>query len=167
MRVDFLRGHNLAYNPSLRFGEDYTLYCEALCLGARFRLVHHFGYIYSTPYGRHSREVSPYSHSKPDGQGMARNLLLLKDRYSAELSSTQVKAFDGRAELLDALDVWWEFEAAHFSRDWRKAARALAASGIVRRLAARMWVSELLIIPIKKLLATGRSATTLKPAEPR
>jgi succinoglycan biosynthesis protein ExoO len=167
MRVDFLRDHNLAYNATLRFGEDYLLYCEALCLGAKFRMVQHFGYIYSTPYGRHSREVSPHSHSKPDGQGMARNLLLLKDRYSAELSSAKVKAFDRRAALLVALDLWWEFEAAHFSRDWRKAGRALAASGTVRRLAARMFLSELLIIPIKKFLATGGGATTLKPAEPR
>jgi succinoglycan biosynthesis protein ExoO len=167
MRVNFLRGHNLAYNTSLRFGEDYLLYCEALCLGARFRLVQYLGYLYSTPYGRHSKEVSPYSHSKPDGQGMARNLLLLKDRYSAELSSAKVKAFDRRAALLVALDLWWEFEAAHFSRDWRKAGRALVASGIVRRLAARMFLSDLLIIPIKKLLAAGHGATTLKPAEPR
>jgi succinoglycan biosynthesis protein ExoO len=167
MRADFLRDHNLTYNAGLRFGEDYLLYCEALCLGARFRLVQHLGYIYSTPYGRHSKESSPHSHSKPDGQAMARNLLLLKDGYSAELSSEEVKAFDRRAALLVALDLWWEFEAAHFSRDWRKAGRALAASGTVRRLAARMYLSELLIIPIKKLLATGNGATALKPAEPR
>jgi succinoglycan biosynthesis protein ExoO len=167
MRADFLRDHNLTYNAGLRFGEDYLLYCEALCLGARFRLVQHLGYIYSTPYGRHSKESSPHSHSKPDGQAMVRNLLLLKDGYSAELSSEEVKAFDRRAALLVALDLWWEFEAAHFSRDWRKAGRALAASGTVRRLAARMYLSELLIIPIKKLLATGNGATALKPAEPR
>jgi hypothetical protein len=30
-----------------------------------------------------------------------------------------------------------------------------------------MFLSDLLIIPIKKLLATGHRATTLKPAEPR
>jgi succinoglycan biosynthesis protein ExoO len=167
MRVDFLRDHNLAYDASLRFGEDYTLYCEALCLGARFRLVQYFGYVYSTPYGRHSREVSPHSHSKPDGQGMARNLLLLKDKYAGELSSAKVKALDRKAAHLAALDLWWEFEAAYFGRDWRKAGRALAASGVVRRLAARMLLSDLLIIPIKKLLATGAGATTLKPAEPR
>jgi succinoglycan biosynthesis protein ExoO len=167
MRVEFLRDHHLAYNANLRFGEDYLLYCEALCLGARFRIVQHFGYVYSTPYGRHSREVSPHSHSRPDGQGMARNLLLVKDRYSAELSSARVKAFDRRAALLVGLDLWWEFEAAHFSRDWRKAGQALAASGIVRRLAARMFLAELLIIPIKKLLATTGGVTTLKPSEPR
>ncbi len=44
MRRSFLSQHNLAYNPSLRLGEDFDLYARALALGARYKVVRHCGY---------------------------------------------------------------------------------------------------------------------------
>jgi succinoglycan biosynthesis protein ExoU len=41
----FLNRHGLRYDQSLRLGEDYALYAEALALGARFQIVEACGYV--------------------------------------------------------------------------------------------------------------------------
>lgn len=45
MRVGFLREHGLAYDPTLRLGEDFALYAHALAAGARFKTVAGCGYV--------------------------------------------------------------------------------------------------------------------------
>jgi succinoglycan biosynthesis protein ExoU len=45
MRRAFLQEHQLAYDESLRLGEDFVLYAQALARGARFRLVAAAGYV--------------------------------------------------------------------------------------------------------------------------
>ena len=45
IRRDFLDGNNLAYDPTLRLGEDYDLYVRCLLAGARFQLSHRIGYV--------------------------------------------------------------------------------------------------------------------------
>jgi succinoglycan biosynthesis protein ExoU len=45
MRRSFLQAHHLAYDESLRLGEDFVLYAQALARGARFRLIEACGYI--------------------------------------------------------------------------------------------------------------------------
>lgn len=45
MRRSFLQAHRLAYDESLRLGEDFVLYAQALARGARFRLVEACGYV--------------------------------------------------------------------------------------------------------------------------
>jgi succinoglycan biosynthesis protein ExoU len=45
IRRAFLNGHELAYDESLRLGEDFVLYAQALARGARFRLVPAAGYV--------------------------------------------------------------------------------------------------------------------------
>lgn len=45
MRRSFLQAHGLAYDESLRLGEDFVLYAQALARGARFRLIPACGYI--------------------------------------------------------------------------------------------------------------------------
>lgn len=45
MRRAFLLAHHLAYDESLRLGEDFVLYAQALARGARFRLIPACGYI--------------------------------------------------------------------------------------------------------------------------
>jgi succinoglycan biosynthesis protein ExoU len=45
MRRAFLHDHHLAYDESLRLGEDYVLYAQALARGARFRLIPAAGYV--------------------------------------------------------------------------------------------------------------------------
>lgn len=45
MRRAFLERHGLGYDESLRLGEDYALYAEALAHGARFVMVDACGYV--------------------------------------------------------------------------------------------------------------------------
>ena len=45
IRRAFLSEHQLAYDESLRLGEDFVLYAQALARGARFRLVPAAGYV--------------------------------------------------------------------------------------------------------------------------
>ena len=45
MRRAFLAGAGLAYDETLRLGEDFILYAHALALGARFRVVEACGYV--------------------------------------------------------------------------------------------------------------------------
>lgn len=44
IRRDFLERHRLAYDETLRLGEDYALYAKAMLEGARFRLIRSCGY---------------------------------------------------------------------------------------------------------------------------
>jgi succinoglycan biosynthesis protein ExoU len=45
VRRAFLQAHHLAYDETLRLGEDFVLYAQALARGARFRLVPACGYV--------------------------------------------------------------------------------------------------------------------------
>ena len=45
MRRAFLHDHQLAYDESLRLGEDFVIYAQALARGARFRVVPPCGYV--------------------------------------------------------------------------------------------------------------------------
>jgi len=45
IRRSFLQGQHLAYDETLRLGEDFVLYAQALARGARFRIIPACGYI--------------------------------------------------------------------------------------------------------------------------
>ncbi|QNE04876.1 glycosyltransferase family 2 protein [Croceicoccus marinus] len=45
IKTDFIRAHRLAYDETLRLGEDFIFYANALACGARFRLADTVGYI--------------------------------------------------------------------------------------------------------------------------
>jgi succinoglycan biosynthesis protein ExoU len=45
LRRAFLEDAGLAYDETMRLGEDYDLYARALAAGARFRIVHTVGYL--------------------------------------------------------------------------------------------------------------------------
>lgn len=45
IRRDLLAAAALDYDETLRLGEDFVLYCQALAAGARFRLVQQCGYV--------------------------------------------------------------------------------------------------------------------------
>lgn len=45
MRRSFLESHHLAYDPTLRLGEDFVLYATALALGAKFKILPPCGYV--------------------------------------------------------------------------------------------------------------------------
>ena len=59
IRREFLDKHGLRYDPSLRLGEDYALYAQALAAGAKFLLVPTAGYVSverpDSLSGRHSK----------------------------------------------------------------------------------------------------------------
>ncbi|HEY4032067.1 MAG TPA: glycosyltransferase family 2 protein [Caulobacteraceae bacterium] len=66
MRRAFLQDHNLAYDETLRLGEDYVLYAQALARGARFRLIPACGYVAveraASISGSHgAAELGPYA----------------------------------------------------------------------------------------------------------
>jgi succinoglycan biosynthesis protein ExoU len=66
MRRAFLQEHHLAYDESLRLGEDYVLYAQALARGARFRLIPACGYVAveraASISGSHGvEELAPYA----------------------------------------------------------------------------------------------------------
>jgi succinoglycan biosynthesis protein ExoU len=66
MRRAFLHEHHLAYDESLRLGEDYVLYAQALARGARFRLIPACGYVAvereASISGSHGvAELAPYA----------------------------------------------------------------------------------------------------------
>jgi succinoglycan biosynthesis protein ExoU len=45
MRRAFLEAHDLAYDETLRLGEDFMLYARAMALGARFKILPPCGYV--------------------------------------------------------------------------------------------------------------------------
>ena len=68
MRRAFLQEHHLAYDESLRLGEDYVLYAQALARGARFRLIPASGYVAVERAGSISgshgvEELAPYARA--------------------------------------------------------------------------------------------------------
>jgi succinoglycan biosynthesis protein ExoO len=56
--ADFLRRHNLKYDPQIRIGEDYMLLCEALANGANCAVVHQAGYVYTARAGSISHRLT-------------------------------------------------------------------------------------------------------------
>ena len=70
MRREFLDSCPLRYDESLRFGEDYILYAQALAAGARFLLIPTLGYVaversdsLSSRHSRHDLEALRISAS--------------------------------------------------------------------------------------------------------
>ena len=101
MRRRFLKQHQLAYNPTIRVGEDYFLYCTALCLGAHFKLVDFPGYLYTTPMGKLSRKRSPHSATSTiQIERLAEAITELRDRFLPQLSETDQAAFADRIYTL-------------------------------------------------------------------
>jgi len=93
----FMRRHGLAYDETLRLGEDYAFYVRALIAGARFKLVSACGYVaVERPDSLSSR------HSAAD-------LRRIADFDAAMLAEAPALSRGERAAL-----------AAHRSATWRK-----------------------------------------------
>jgi len=56
--IEFLRQHNLSYDPAIRIGEDYMLLAEALASGARCAVEPSAGYTYTVRKGSISHRLS-------------------------------------------------------------------------------------------------------------
>lgn len=57
-KTEFLRRHNLRYEPDIRIGEDYLLMCGALASGARCGVVGNAGYLYTMRKGSISHRLA-------------------------------------------------------------------------------------------------------------
>jgi len=57
-KTEFLRKHELRYDPALRIGEDYLLMCEALASGGRCAVVGTPGYLYTVRAGSISHRLT-------------------------------------------------------------------------------------------------------------
>jgi succinoglycan biosynthesis protein ExoU len=104
IRRGFLEANGLAYDESLRLGEDFVLYATALARGARFRLVEACGYVavarVDSLSGRH------------DGADLLRLLeadrrLLATLDHPAEISALRAHArhLAGKVKLREFLDA--------------------------------------------------------------
>jgi succinoglycan biosynthesis protein ExoU len=105
MRRAFLEKHALAYDATMRLGEDYDLYARALSLGARMRLIPWAGYVsvmrgnsLSLNHGR--KELAALEAS--DDRLLASGLL-----SQADAATVQRHRFTTRSRL-----AWIDFMAA-------------------------------------------------------
>jgi succinoglycan biosynthesis protein ExoU len=87
MRRGFLEDHGLRYDETLRLGEDYALYAEALARGAAFRLVEACGYVAVSRPGSLSHE-----HSADDLAAMLRADERLAERADLTAADREVLA---------------------------------------------------------------------------
>jgi succinoglycan biosynthesis protein ExoU len=95
MRRAFLQEHRLAYDESLRLGEDYVLYAQALARGARFRLIPACGYVAveraESISGSHgAEELAPYA--KASGKLAEAPGLSPKERAALAVHARQVRS---------------------------------------------------------------------------
>jgi succinoglycan biosynthesis protein ExoO len=137
MRTEFLRRTNLKYQLSLRHGEDFTLYCEALAQGARFRLVNSCGYIYTTSVGRRSKQHSPHSWTRPDPIALSEALSQIREKHRQSLSDTESSALARYSANLIKSAPRWEFECALDQRRYFECSRLFVRHDTVRRKVAK------------------------------
>lgn len=114
MRRAFLEHHALAYDETMRLGEDFDLYSRALLAGARMRLVPWAGYVSVMRSGSLS-----LVHQRADLVA----LLASKDRLlaSGKLSSAQVSLLKQVKATSKGRLVWVDFVGAIKSGDVMRA----------------------------------------------
>jgi succinoglycan biosynthesis protein ExoO len=81
IRKRFLDEHGLAYNETLRYGEDMIFLMEMLFCGIRAIIIPDPGYIYTTRVGEFSGVASPHSKSVPRFDLISDGLDLLRAKY--------------------------------------------------------------------------------------
>jgi succinoglycan biosynthesis protein ExoO len=81
IRKRFLDQHGLAYNETIRYGEDLIFLVEMLFCGIRAVIIPDPGYIYTTRVGDVSGVASPHSRSVPRFDLISDGLDLLRKKY--------------------------------------------------------------------------------------
>ncbi len=132
MRRQFLRDNAIAYDETLRLGEDFDLYARALIAGARFGLVDPLGYYALTRPGSMSKRQAANDQKKIH---KATRALLYDPKLSA----------DGRAGLVEHMQLhhrkwaWGRLIEAVHARDPIEAAMCFAAPPhVIFHLLARL-----------------------------
>jgi succinoglycan biosynthesis protein ExoO len=116
-RRDFLLRHQLKYDPSLRYGEDFALYAEMLFCGAIAFVSSEPLYIFSTRIGNLSGAASPHSRTPPDFGVMAKTSDELCAKYGLLINDEFRKIIARRRRYLMAV------HGANVARDFRRAKR--------------------------------------------
>lgn len=115
MRRAFLDAHGLRYDPSLRLGEDFILYAQALARGAAFKLVEPCGYVAVIRQNSLSAE-----HSTEDLEALLEASMGLSDlpglapaeREAARLLVRHLRDRVALRQILDAKRAHGPFRAA-------------------------------------------------------
>ena len=81
IRKQFLDQHGLAYNETIRYGEDLIFLVELLFSGIRAVIIPEPGYIYTTRFGDVTGVESPHSRSIPRFDLISDGLDLLRSKY--------------------------------------------------------------------------------------
>jgi succinoglycan biosynthesis protein ExoO len=116
-RREFLLKHQLKYNPTLRYGEDFTLYAEMLFCGAIAFLSSEPLYIFSTRIGHLSRAASPHSRSPPDFSMVAKAGDELCAKYGHLINDSLREVISRRRRNLMAI------HGANVAREFRRSKR--------------------------------------------
>ncbi|HUY67850.1 MAG TPA: glycosyltransferase family 2 protein [Alphaproteobacteria bacterium] len=132
--MDFLRRNKIAYDSSLRIGEDYLFMCEALACGARCALEPSIGYLYTARKGSTSHRISSGDIERiieGDRAFLARH----------KLDPKAAKVQKRRAASLGEAHAFAQLVAAIKQRDATAALRAFAAHPLAaRHLREAAWV---------------------------
>lgn len=86
IRKRFLDAHDLAYDETIRYGEDLIFLVEMLFSGVRAIIIPEPGYIYTTRVGDVSGAVSPHSKSTPRFDLISDGLDLLRAKYPQQIT---------------------------------------------------------------------------------
>jgi succinoglycan biosynthesis protein ExoO len=132
MRRKFLLDRAISYDESLRFSEDYVMYCEALCQRARFKLLGADHYIYTLWMGRKSKLKSPHTHTRPTSVIVSKKMSDIFQRFAHSLSGDERAAFQSKISELRYIDTWYAFRGAVNRRNPFEGARLALSSPYVR-----------------------------------
>jgi succinoglycan biosynthesis protein ExoO len=101
LRRDFLRENRLAYDESLRYGEDFKLYAELIFKGGKAVLTSEAFYVFSTRQGEISGKRSPHSRTNPRFDILVATSDALRQTYRPLITPAIAEAMElRRAQLM-------------------------------------------------------------------
>jgi succinoglycan biosynthesis protein ExoO len=115
--ADFLKEHNLSYDPDIRIGEDYFLLASALASGAVCAVEQSAGYLYTVRAGSISHRLAPADLTRIsmcDQKFLSRHTLdpeAMKAQKRREFSTKEAYAYTRLIAALKEKNIWNAFEA--------------------------------------------------------
>lgn len=115
--AEFLKKHNLSYDPDIRIGEDYFLLARALASGAVCAVEHSAGYLYTVRAGSISHRLAPEDLTRIsmcDQKFLSLHTLdpaAAKAQKRREFSTKEAYAYTRLIAALKQKDIWNVFEA--------------------------------------------------------
>jgi len=142
-RREFLKAHNIAYNPQYRAGEDFLFLVEAPLNGGKAFLVPEAYYVYVHRISPTTRKISPHSHSDAGFDLAVRGCDYILEKYGASLSPETRRA---------VLKKRWIFESRIKCGDMLSALRQKKIMQAVNILVQRPFILTLLGTTLAKLI---------------